>query len=139
MNCGDVFQSMEAWQKFSGIRMKPKVAYKVLKYAKLVLAEREIIESQRVALIHEITNTEAGSEVKIEPGTNEFKAYVNGMNEVLSVESSIKPLDLDFSEVIDALDEKDESVTVSDLSALEPFFCCPDDNCDCECKPDDGR
>ncbi len=132
MLCSQVFQSIAAWQKLSGVSMKPKLAFKILMYTKKVAAEHEAVEKQRIALVHEITGTKPGEEVKIEPDTDEFKKYIVGLQEILLVESDLKPLDLDFEEVVNAVDKKDESLTIADLSALEPFFkCCPDD-CDCD-------
>lgn len=134
MNCGHVFGSIKAWQKLSGISMKPKLAYKILKYTKLVAAEHDVIEKQRIALVHEITGTAEGQDAKIEPDTIAFEAYFIGLQEILAVETNLKPIDLDFEEVINSVDEKDESLTVGDLSVLEQFFCCPDCDCDCDCE-----
>jgi hypothetical protein len=122
MKLGEVFGSVAAWRKLSGINMKPKLAYKILKYTKLVSAEADIAEKQRVSLIHEITGTEDGQEAKIEPNTPELTAYAEKFNEVLLMESDLQQLDVDFEEVVDAVDEKDESLTVNDLAMLEPFF-----------------
>ena len=122
MKLGTVFQSIEAWRKLSGITMRPRVAYKILKYTKLIAAEYELAEKQRVALIHEVTGTKEGEEVKIEPGTPEFLAYVEKTNAVMETECDLKLLDMDFEEVIDAVDGKDDVLTVSDLALLESFF-----------------
>ena len=122
MLLGQIFQSIEAWKKLAGINMKPKLAYKVLKYTKKVSAECEIAEKQRVALIREITGTKEGEEAKIEPNSPEIQEYVRRFNEIMLLESSLSRLDLDFSDVINAVDEKDETLSVSDLALLEVFF-----------------
>lgn len=122
MLLGTIFQSITAWQKLSAINMKPKLAYKLLKYTRLVNAEYEIAEKQRVALIHEMTGTEEGQDAKIEPDTEAFREYVGKFNAIMQTESDLQPLDMDFEEVVDAVDEKDESLTVSDLAMLESFF-----------------
>jgi len=122
MLLGEIFQSIAAWQKLSAVNMKPKLAYKILKYTKLVSAEHEIAEKQRVALIYEITGAKEGEDAKIEPDTPEFVEYVGKFNEVMMTESVLKKLDVDFEEVVNAVDDKDESLTVSDLAMLEPFF-----------------
>jgi len=122
MLLGQIFQSITAWQKLASINLKAKLAYKLLKYTNLVSAEHAIAEKQRVALIHEITETKEGEEAKIEPDTPEFKEYVEKFNAVMLTESDLKSLDVDFEEVVNAVDEKDESLTVSDLAMLEPFF-----------------
>ena len=122
MLLGQIFQSVEAWRKLAGINMKPKLAYKVLKYTKKVSAEYEIAEKQRVALIHEITCTKEGEEVKIEPGTPGIAVYVEKFNEVMLTESTLDKIDLALGDVVDAVDEKDETLSMSDLALLEPFF-----------------
>ena len=140
MKCGEVYNSVltGAWQKLSGVSMKPKLAFKVLKYTKEVSNEYAAIETQRTALIHDITGASPGAEAKIEPDTEEFKRFIGGFQEILLVNSDLKKLDILFSDVVDAVDEKDESLTIADLSSLEPFFACTDD-CDCdETVPDDA-
>ena len=63
---GQIFQSIAAWQRLSGINMKPKLAYAILKYTKLVGDEHAVAEKQRIALIHELTNTSDGEDANIE-------------------------------------------------------------------------
>jgi len=119
-----VFEAVRngAWQKLSVVNLPPKLAYKILKYAKLVSAEYEIIEEQRKALIHKITNTSKGEDVGIETSTPEFKEFIERFNEVIGVESSLPRCELDFTEVVNAVDGKDDVLTVNDLALLEPFF-----------------
>ena len=127
MLLGEIFQSIQAWQKLSSISLRAKLAYRLLKYTALVSAEHVIAEKQRVALIYEITGTKQGEEVKIEPDTPEFREYVEKFNAVMVTESDLKQLDMDFEEVVNAVDEKEESLTVNDLAMLEPFFQVRDD------------
>ena len=122
MTLGQIFQSISAWQKLAAINMNAGVAYKILKYMKLVTDEHAIVEKQRVALIHEITGTKDGEDAKIEPDTYMFGEYVTNFNAVLAIESDLKSLDVDFMRVVNVLDEKDESLSVQDLAMLEPFF-----------------
>lgn len=129
MNCGQVFRSIKTWQKISNISMKPRLAFKILIYTKKVSGEFEIIEKQRIALIHEITGTEPGSEVEIEPESDEFREYLLGLQEILLVSSGLEYIDLDFEEIIDSIGDKNETLSVSDLAVLEPFF-----NFDCDCE-----
>lgn len=126
MLLGQVFQSIGAWQKLSAINLRAKLAYKLLKYTALVSAEHAIAEKQRVALIHEVTGTKEGEDAKIEPDTPEFREYVERFNAVMVTESDLQPLIMDFEEVVDAVDEKDESLSVSDLATLESFFAMPE-------------
>ena len=122
MLLGQVFQSIASWQKLSGVNLKAKLAYKLLKYTTLVSAEHAIADKQRVALIHEITGTKEGEDAKIEPDSPEIREYAGKFNEIMLTESTLEQLDMDFEEVINAVDEKDESLTVSDLAMLQPFF-----------------
>jgi len=122
MKLGEVFQSIEAWRKLSSITMRPKLAYAILKYVKLITTEYEIAEKQRVALIHELTNTKEGEDARIEAGTPEFTEYVKRFTEIMGVESSLPRCELDFAEVVNAVDGKDDVLTVNDLALLEPFF-----------------
>jgi len=122
MLLGQIFQSIEAWKKLSAVNMKPAVAYKILKYTKLVAAEHEIAEKQRIALIHDVTSTEEGAEAKIEPGSPEFVEYVTKFNEVMSQESDLPKVEIALDTIVAALDGKDDVLSVSDLAALEPFF-----------------
>ena len=122
MLLGQIFRSLNAWIKISAVNMKPKIAYRVLKYTKKVSAEYEIAEKQRVALIHEITGTKEGEEAKIEPDSPEIDVYIEKFNEIMQTESSLSSIDLELEDVVDAVDEKDETLSVSDLALLEPFF-----------------
>lgn len=127
MLLGEIFQSIAVWQKLSGINLQARLAYRILKYTKLVSAEYEIAEKQRVALIHEITGTKEGEDAKIEPDTPELQEYVGKFNEIMLMESDLQQLDIDFEEVINSVDEKGEALTVNDLAMLELFFQTPDE------------
>ena len=122
MLLGQIFQSIQAWQKLSSIPLKPKVAYKLLKYTRFILAEHEIAEKQRVALIHEITNTEEGTEAKIEPNSPEFLEYAEKFNEIMATEVKFEQIKLSLEDVVELLDDKPDALSVSDLVLLEPFF-----------------
>jgi len=126
MLLGQIFQSLDSWRKLSSVNLKPKIAYAILKYTKLVSDEHAIAEKQRVALIHEITATKEGEDAKIEPGTPEFAEYVAKVNEIMLQESSLDPINLELEEVVNALDGKDDVLSISDLALLEPFFSSPD-------------
>ena len=139
MLLGQIFQSIDSWKKLSSVNLKPKIAYAVLKYTKLVGDEHAIAEKQRVALIHEITGTQAGEDAKIEPNSPEFAEYITKVNEIMSQESSLEQINLGLEEVVNALDGKDDVLSISDLAMLEPFFVSSDvepsnevaSDCDC--------
>lgn len=118
MFLGQIFNSISAWQKLAGINMKPKLAYKILKYTKLVTAEAEIVRKQQEAIICEIK----GEVANIAKGTPEFTAYAAQFDPVLQTESDLPQLDVNFEEVVNGVDEKGESIAIQDLAFLEPFF-----------------
>lgn len=127
MKLGQVFQSMQSWTKLASVNMKPKIAYAILKYTKLVSDEYEVVEKQRVALLHDITGTKDGEEVSVKQGTPEFLEYVTRFNEVVSQETTLPKIDLPLEDVVLALDGKDDVLSVQDLAMLEPFFLPPEE------------
>ncbi len=123
MLLGQIWQSMESWRKLSSVAMHPMLAYKVLKYTKLVEAEYAVADKQRKALIHELTGTKDGEDAKIEQDTPEFMAYVEKFNEVMAVESTLKQVKgVELEGVVKAVGDKVDVLTVRDLALLEPFF-----------------
>lgn len=122
MQLGQIFSSLESWRKLSAVNMKPKIAYAILKYTKKVENEAEIVEKQRVSLLHEVSGTQPGAEVKLDPADPGWKLFVEGFNEILTQDSSLGCIQLELCRVIDALDGKDDVLSVSDLARLEPFF-----------------
>ncbi len=123
MLLGQIWQSMESWRKLSSVAMHPMMAYKVLKYTKLVEAEYAVADKQRKALIHELTGTKDGEDAKIEQDTPEFETYVEKFNEVMAVESTLKQVKgVELEGVVKAVGDKVDVLTVRDLALLEPFF-----------------
>ena len=132
MLCGQIRNSISAWRKLADISMRAGLAYKILKYTNLVSAEYEIIEKQRIVLIHKVTGTKPGDSADIKPGTKDFKDFEGGLIEILLVESNLPQLKMAFMDVIEAVDQNGGTLTVSDLAALEPFFLTM------ECNPPNG-
>ena len=123
MLLGQIYQSTEAWRKLSSVAMHPMTAYKVLKYTKLVEAEWAVAEKQRVALIREITATKEGQDAKIEPNSPEFTTYVEKVNEVMAVKSTLKLIKgVSLEDVLKSVGDKSDVLTIRDLALLEPFF-----------------
>ena len=123
MKLADVFNSIQSWRVLSAAKMSPAIAYKILKYVKLVMDEHEVVEKQRVALIYEVTGAKEGESVKIEPGTEQFVEYITRFNEVLNTESDLPQCELSFGEVIEAVSKhNDNALSTVDLMTLEPFF-----------------
>ncbi len=121
-----IFQSIQSWQKLAGIVMKPLIAFKILRYTKLVSAEFEHIEKQRVDLAYEISGTPRDQNVKLDPGTPELAEFQRRFSEVLNTENTLPLLRLDLETVVNALDGKEDVLTVSDLATLEVFFQYPE-------------
>jgi len=121
MKLGQVFQAVEAWRNLAALKMKPQMAYQILKYVRLVLAEYEIAEKQRVALIHELTETRDGEDARIETGTPEFAEYIRRFSEVMETECDLAKCEIALSQVMASIAEG-EKLSMAELEALEPFF-----------------
>lgn len=122
MNFGQIYQSINAWEKLAAINMKPKVAFVILRYSKLVRSEFELVNTKREELIREIADVEKEQDVKLEPGTPELATFIEKFNEMLQCSSPLCQIDMKLEDAIEAVDEKDETLTVQDLAFLEPFF-----------------
>ncbi len=122
MKCLQVFQSIASWRRLSGILMKPKVALKILRYTKLVEAEWVNIEKLRVALAYDVSGTPENAEVKIEPDSPQAVEFGERFSDILNEESELARVSLTLDEVVHSLEGKEDSLTVSDLALLEPFF-----------------
>lgn len=122
MQCEQVYRSIGAWQKLSGVAMKPAVALKILRYTKLITAEWENIEKLRVEAVRRIAEAPEGDNVVFEPGSPNYAECISQINEIMAVESTLPLLRFDLDSVVANIDEKCNSLTVSDFALLEPFF-----------------
>lgn len=123
MKLGHIYQSIQAWQTLSALKMEPQTAYRILKYAKLVSVEYDIAEKQRVALIREITGTADGVDATIEPGTDQFADYVARFNEILATDSDLVNYNGSLFDVLAAIGKNQTNeLSVQDLGKLEIFF-----------------
>jgi len=119
----DVFGAREAWSRLSGLRLPPHTAYRLLKYAKQVTSEYEVIEQQRAKLIRDAAGVKDGEDARLNPGTPEFAAFVAEFGPVLDTESDLKPFDLTLATLLDLIAKDQGNVlAVQDLAQLEPFF-----------------
>jgi len=122
MQLGHIFQSIQSWQTLAALKMHPQTAYQILKYSKLIAAEYEIAEKQRVALIREITGITEG-DATIEPGTDQFTDYVTRFNEILATESDLKPYNGSLYDVLAAVGKnQDNALSAQNIAQLEVFF-----------------
>lgn len=123
MKLAQVFPAVVTWQKLTQLKMTPKLAYTLMKYAKLVAVEYEIIEKTRVTLIHELTNTKEDEQAEIKPGTQVFDEYVQRFGSILDVEAALKPCEVKMDDLVAALSiDATNEMTTQDIAILEPFF-----------------
>ena len=123
MKLANVYAANAVIGKLAQMRMNPKTAYAVLKYARNVEAEMSVIEKTRVAIIREITNTKDGEEAKIEPNTPMFDEYVSEFGAVLDVDADLEPSELQFDDVLSAISaDQSNALTIQEIGVLEPFF-----------------
>jgi hypothetical protein len=117
-----VYAANGAWGKLTQLKLPAKLAYQLMKYAKLVADEYTFVETTRVELIHQLTNTKAGENAEIAVGTQAHEDYVKQFGAMLDVESDLKPSELKLEDVVDKLDSQGNSLTAQDIGMLEPFF-----------------
>lgn len=120
-----IWNARPAWTTLSALRKPPGVAYRLLKYERLLDAELLTIEKMRNEAIFKAANIDsgAGSTVSLAPGTAEFQAFAEDFGAFLDTESELKPFDLDMDGLMAALDSQaGNTLAESDLSLLEPFF-----------------
>ncbi len=137
MNLGEIFNSLSVWEKLASVNMKPSLAYRIMKYMKLVSAEYEIANKQRISLIHEITGTKEGEDAGISPGTPEIEEYSRRYDEIMATESDLEPLGVALEEIVNEVEDKGEVFSVKDFALLGLFFSSEfKDDCDCDNKDD---
>lgn len=107
----------------SALRKPPGVAYRLLKYERLVDAEFAIIDKSRNEIITKAASAESGSAVELKLGTPEFEAANSEFLAFLETNSELKPCELDMDDLTTALDaQPGNALAESDLALLEPFF-----------------
>jgi len=149
MKLAHVYASMQAWKAVCGLKLKPKVAYAIMKYTGALADDYRFVESQRVAIIRDVAGVGANEDAKLEFGTPEFTEYARQFGAVLKLDSDLQPFSLSMDEFMDAVGEYDENtVTTQQLVLLEPFMkdsgsgkeevdsgCDKETGCsDCDCK-----
>jgi len=123
MKLANVYMAKAAMNQLTQAKLSPKVAYRVLKFAKKFEAEFGIVEAQRIALLREISGAKDGEDAKIEPNTPEMATFVQGFNPVLDTDSEMAVCPLKFDALLEALGVEDgNKLSAQDLAALEPLF-----------------
>jgi len=123
MKLGQIVMARESFQRLSTLKMPPQTAYRLLKYLKLVTAESEVIEKQRINLIRDVSGTKDGEDVNLAPGTQEHARFLSEYIATLETESDLKPLDMKLDDLLAALAaEQGNVLSAADLGQLEAFF-----------------
>jgi hypothetical protein len=124
MQLGNIFEAREAWQHLTSLKLPPHTAYRILKYARKLTAEAEVIEQQRVKLLKERTTADELGQIQFKPGTPEYNDFaVEFAGKFLETEADLKPFDMKLSSLLDLIGkEAGNLLSVQDLGRLEPFF-----------------
>ena len=122
MKLGAILLARESFPRLASLRLPPQSAYRLLKYLKLVAAESEVIEQQRVALLRSVSGISQG-DVALQPGTPEHTAFLNEFDALLGTDSDLKPFGMTMDAMIAAVAADQGNVlSAADLNQLEPFF-----------------
>jgi len=122
MKLRNVYDSRQTWQCLTALKMPPKTAWKLLKYAKGIQVDSDLIDVERIKYLREASGVSEG-DVSIEPGTPEMAAFFSRFDPFLETESDLKPLDMKMGELIEALgSEQGNVLSIADLAVVEPFF-----------------
>lgn len=120
-----IWNSRPAWTTLSALRKPPGLAYRLLKYERLLDVEIATIEKARIEMITKAAGAEPGTEVTLGQGP-ELDAFVKEFVAFLDTDSELQPFDLDMDGLMAALDSQaGNTLAESDLAALEPFFTQP--------------
>jgi len=123
MKLANVYMARAAMNQLVQAKLSPKVAYRVLKFAKKFEVEFGIVDAQRVALLREVSGAKEGKDAKIEPNTPEMATFVQEFNPILDTDSDMEVCPLKFDVLLEALDaEEGNKLSASDLAILEPLF-----------------
>jgi len=122
----DVVNSVDSWKELASKKLKPRTAYRVMKYMKLVDEEIKLFEVQRNSLLRSAAGVNDESvAVRLEAGTDEYNKYLENVNDLLMVEVDICKIEMKFCELVEEI--ADEEISVGMLLSLEPFFAGDDD------------
>ena len=123
MKLGEILNGMGAWSQVVGLKLKPVIAYKLLKYVRKVEAEHSILQGQRTNKICELAGVEPGQAASLEAGTPEVLAFSLWLGELLEHESDLEKCSMTVDELLEHI-QQDESNTlsISDIGTIEPFM-----------------
>ena len=116
-----------AWNVMTSLKKSPQLAYRLLKYGKLIRDELAICEEKRLAFVYEVSGAAPGETVDIPAGTPEFTVFLGKFNEFLQQDSDLPWAGMTLDELIGALgSEVGNCITENELELLEPFFTKPE-------------
>lgn len=117
-----IWNARTTWTSLSALRKPPGMAYRLLKYERLIDAEIAIIDKSRNEMITKAAGVDPGTIVTLGQGP-ELDAFVKEFVTFLESESELKPCGIAMDDLVAALDTQSGNVlTESDLVILEPFF-----------------
>ena len=123
MKLANIYATKDIWTRLTAMRMKPATAYRLLKYGRLIEAESAVVEQQRVALIYQTSGAKPGENVRLEPGTDAYKEFVEKFNALLDTDCELKPMEANLEDLMAEMDgEAGNALSAQDLAAVEPFF-----------------
>lgn len=124
MRLVQIWNSREAFGRLAHLRKPPKLAYKLLKYARKYEAEFDVCEAHRVKCVYEVAGVAPGTpDINLLPATPEFDAFMVKFNQFLANDSDLEPVGIGMDALIDALDAETGNVmSETDLVLIEPFF-----------------
>jgi hypothetical protein len=123
MKLSDVFVAQAAMGRLGTLKMAPKTAYVVLKFAQKFDAEYAIVEKQRSALIRKIACVKDGEPAHLEQGSPGCAEFVAQFGEVLDVDSGLAVCPLKMDALLDAIEDVEgNTLSVQDIAMLEVLF-----------------
>lgn len=124
MKLAHIWGARDAFARLSTLKKPPKLAYRLLKYARKFEVELAACEAHRVQCVYEAAGVADGTPgVSLAPDTPEFSAFVLAFSEFLANDSDLEPVGINMDALIEALDAETGNVLCeNDLAMLEPFF-----------------
>ncbi len=122
---GDILMANASWVKLSKLNFPPMTAYKLMKYAKGIADEFQIIDNERVKIVLRVADAPEDTppeQIRIERGSPEFEKFEKEFGEFLEAPSDIAPMQMSLDSLISLLRGNDNLLSVEDLQLLEPFF-----------------
>lgn len=115
---GRIVNSERALQSLSSKELPSGMAYKIFKNIKLLEPELEVFRSTNDQAIRKY-GEERDGQIMIDPNSSSFAQYAEEINPILVTEVDVDIEILKMSDLLDALDKAEATISVSDLASLE--------------------